>query len=221
MAQGGERDNPWDERAQAYRESAPHASGPDLDLLGEWAGLGAGRTALDVGTGGGHLARRLREAGFTVTTADPSPGMWPDVVCRAEDLPFPAASFDLVASRLASHHYADIGLALAEMARVTRELVLLEDLLFVDERVEEAEKLRDSSHVGALSLGRWRELFGLCGLKLERTEVIERQISFNAWLERCNCTGETAERARELVTHRLDGDNYLSTVFLIKGTKRQ
>ncbi len=213
------KDNVWDERAQAYRESAPHASGPDLDLLGEWAGPGEGRTALDVGTGGGHVARLLREAGFTVTTCDPSPGMQPDVICGAEELPFPAGSFDLVATRLATHHFSEIGAALAEMARVTREILLLEDLLFIDERVEQAEKFRDDSHVRALSLEQWRGLCGACGLAIEQTEVMDRQISFTAWLERCNCTGEAAERARELVSHRLDGDSYTSTVFLLKGVK--
>ena len=211
------QDNPWDERAQAYRESAPHAAGPDLDLLVEWAGAGAGKSALDVGSGGGHLARRLRDAGFAVTTADPSPGMHPDVICRAEELPFPAGSFDLVGSRIASHHYSDVEAALAEMARVTRSVVLLEDLLFVDERVEEGEKLRDPSHVRTYSLEQWAELFSAAGLEIEATEVIDRATSFSAWLERCNCTGETAEKTRELLSHRLDGDKYASTVFLLRG----
>ncbi|MGA9761858.1 MAG: methyltransferase domain-containing protein, partial [Gaiellaceae bacterium] len=143
----------------------------------------------------------------------------PDVICRAEELPFPAASFDLVGSRIASHHFADVEAALAEMARVTRELVLLEDLLFIDERVEEAERLRDPSHVRALSLEEWRALFSSCGVEIEREEVIDRKVSFAAWLERCNCTGETAERTRELLAHRLDGDDYTSTVFLIRGIK--
>ena len=182
MERSGGRENLWDERAQAYRDSAPHASGPDLDLLVAWAGQGEGRTALDVGSGGGH-------------------------------------SFDLVASRLASHHFAGAELALSEMARVTRELVLLEDLLFVDERVEEAEKLRDASHVRAYSLDQWHELFTVAGLEIEATEVIERQSSFSAWLERCGCKGDRAEKARELVSHRLDGDSYTSTVFLIEGVK--
>jgi len=213
------RANLWNERAQAYRESAPHAAGPDLDLLIEWAGPGEGRTALDVGTGGGHLARRLRERGFAVTTADPSPGMHPDVICRAEELPFPAASFDVVGSRIAAHHYADAEAGLAEMARVTRDVVLLEDLLFVDERVEEGEKLRDPSHVRTYSLEEWRDLFSAYGIGIEEEKVIDRHTSFSAWLERCDCTGETAERARELLSHRLDGDDYLSTVFMIKGVK--
>ncbi|HVD10573.1 MAG TPA: hypothetical protein VNB88_08010, partial [Gaiellaceae bacterium] len=62
----------WDDRAQAYRESEAHREGPDLDLVVEWA-AGA-RTALDVATGGGHVARRLREAGLEVVTTDRSPG---------------------------------------------------------------------------------------------------------------------------------------------------
>jgi SAM-dependent methyltransferase len=213
------RDNLWDERAQAYRDSAPHAAGPDLDLLVEWAGTGVGKTALDVGSGGGHLARRLQEAGYAVTTCDPSPGMHPDVICRAEELPFPTGSFDLVASRLAFHHFASTELGLAEAARVTSGAFSLEDLLFVDERVEEAEKLRDPSHVRCYSLDEWRARFTAAGLAIEASEVIERRTSFNAWLARCNCTGETAERTRELLSHRLDGDNYTSTVFLLKGVK--
>ena len=65
----------WDERAEAYRTSEAHREGPDLDLLVEWA-EGA-RTALDVATGGGHVARRLRDAGLDVVSADPAPGSTP------------------------------------------------------------------------------------------------------------------------------------------------
>ena len=60
----------WTARAQAYRVSDAHAEGKDLDQLVAWA-AGA-RTALDVATGRGHVARRLREAGLDVVTCDPS-----------------------------------------------------------------------------------------------------------------------------------------------------
>src|SRR6187551_2065882 len=103
----------WNERAEAYRTSEAHREGEDLDLLVEWAA--GSRTALDVATGGGHVARRLREAGLQVVSADPAPGMQPDVICRAEDLPFADGAFDLVVSRIAPHHFADIGAALEEM----------------------------------------------------------------------------------------------------------
>ena len=106
----------WSNRAEMYRTSEAHREGPDLDLLVDWA---AGvRTALDVATGGGHVANRLRDAGLEVVTCDPAPGMKPDVVCRAEDLPFADGSFDLVVTRVAAHHYDDVAKAVSEMARV-------------------------------------------------------------------------------------------------------
>jgi ubiquinone/menaquinone biosynthesis C-methylase UbiE len=98
--------DPWTARAELYRQSEAHREGPDLDLLVEWAG--DARTALDVATGGGHVARRFREAGLHVVTCDPAPGMRPDVICRAEELPFTEDSFDVVACRVAPHHFQDV-----------------------------------------------------------------------------------------------------------------
>jgi len=108
----------WDERAEAYRQSREHSEGWDLDLLVEWA-RGC-ETALDVATGGGHVARRLREAGLEVVSSDPSPGMGPDVVCPAEDLPFDDASFDLVAVRFGYMFFPDLSKATDEFVRVLK-----------------------------------------------------------------------------------------------------
>ena len=65
------------------------------------------------------------------------------MICPAEHLPFADSSFDLVVTRIAPHHFEDIALAVAEMARVTREQLIVEDTLYVSEAVEEAERLRD------------------------------------------------------------------------------
>src|SRR3954467_5733535 len=120
---------PWSARAELYRTSTAHSQGPDLELVVEWAeGLS---TAIDVATGGGHVARRLRDAGLQVVSADPAPGMQPDVICRAEDLPFADGAFDLVVSRIAPHHFEDVAAAVAEMARVANGLVVVEDTLYV------------------------------------------------------------------------------------------
>ena len=78
----------WSERAEAYRQSAIHAEGDDLDLTVAWCEPGEGVTVLDVATGGGHVARRLREAGAKVVTVDAAPGMQPDVIAPADHLPF-------------------------------------------------------------------------------------------------------------------------------------
>ena len=169
---GGMTDR-WSTHAQAYRESEAHRSGADLDLLVEWA---EGKTALDVATGGGHVARRLREAGLDVVTVDPAPGMEPDVISRAEHLPFADGSFDLVVTRIAPHHFADVQAAVDEMARVSGNLVLVVDNLYRDDIVEEAERLRDPTHVRNYGEEDWRELFERAGLDVEAVELVDTDI---------------------------------------------
>ncbi len=194
----------WSERAELYRTSDAHRDGPDLDLLVEWA-AGA-RTALDVATGGGHVARRLREAGIEVVSCDPAPGMQPDVVCRAEHLPFADGSFDVVATRVAAHHYDGVEQAFAEMARVAAGTVLIVDNLFMGDDVEEAEKLRDPSHVRNYSEAEWRAFAERAGLKVEDVQSFEKPIELQPWLDRCGCVGDDAARVRVLLGVRVDGD---------------
>jgi SAM-dependent methyltransferase len=207
----------WDERAEAYRTSDEHREGPDLDLLVEWA-AGA-RTALDVATGGGHVARRLREAGIEVVSCDAAPGMRPDVVCRAEDLPFADAGFDLVTSRLGAHHFEDVEAALREMARVARERVLVVDNVYAGEASEEADRIRDPSHVRKYSEDEWRALFAEAGLRVTDVRRLEREIPVTRWLERTGCVGADAERVRELLTDRIEADTVRIERVAFKGTK--
>jgi len=193
----------WSERAEQYRTSDAHREGPDLDLLIEWAA--GSYTALDVATGGGHVARRLREAGIEVVTCDPAPGMQPDVVCRAEHLPFADGSFDVVATRVAAHHYDDVEQAVAEMARVAAGRVLIVDNVFMGDDVEEAEKLRDPSHVRNCSEAEWRAFAEQAGLTVEEVRFFEKPIELQPWLDRCGCAGDDAARVCELLGDRIDG----------------
>jgi SAM-dependent methyltransferase len=194
----------WSERARLYAESDAHRAGDDLDLLVSWA-EGA-ESALDVATGGGHVARRLREEGISVVACDPAPGMQPDVVCRAEDLPFADRSFDVVTCRTAAHHFVDIRRAMAELARVSRDRVLVVDTLNMGDEAEEAELLRDPSHVRNYTEAEWRGLLTAAGLEIDEVHVLEHTIDFPAWLERTGCTGETAARVRELWGDRVVDD---------------
>jgi SAM-dependent methyltransferase len=191
----------WSERAEAYRDSEAHRQGRDLELFAQWA---AGKTVLDVATGGGHVARRLREAGCEVVTCDSAPGMQPDVICRAEDLPFADGSFDVVTCRIAVHHFEDPAPALRELARVAREVVLVADNLFVGEAGEEADRLRDPTHVRNYSEDEWRGLFAQAGLEVEDFEREDKRVELEAWLERARCAGEEAERVRELLADRIE-----------------
>ncbi len=210
----------WSERAEAYRTSAIHAAGDDLDLTIEWCEPGDGVTALDVATGGGHVARRLREAGCTVVTVDPAPGMQADTTAPAEDLPFAGGSFDAVACRLAAHHFADVVAAVKEMARVARGRVVVCDNTFVSESSEEADRVRDPSHVRNYAVAEWESFYELAGLEVVAREHMNRPLEIEPWLERAGCTGTDAARVRELLGDRIvDGWMPLPTL-VIKGVPR-
>jgi ubiquinone/menaquinone biosynthesis C-methylase UbiE len=213
----------WSRRAQAYRESETHREGPDLDLVVEWCAPGRGRKVLDVAAGGGHVARRLREAGCEVVTVDAAPGMKPDVVARGEELPFADGSFDVVVSRIAPHHFEDLAGAVAEMERVANRLVVIEDTLFSSERHEEAEKLRDPSHVRNYTEEEWRRVLEQSGLEIEQVETFEKIHPLGDWLARTGCEGEEAERVKELLADRMteDGSAWKDEKIVIKARKSQ
>jgi SAM-dependent methyltransferase len=204
----------WSTRAQAYVDSDAHREGADLDLVVEWA-AGA-RTALDVATGGGHVARRLREAGLEVVTCDPAPGMHPDVICRAESLPFAAGAFEAVVCRTAAHHFADVALAVREMGRVSSDRILLVDTVFMGDEAEEAEKLRDPSHVRNYTEAEWRGFFADEGLRIDDVRFFEHAFDFEAWLARTGCAGDEAETARALLGDRVvDGRLTLDKIAIL------
>jgi SAM-dependent methyltransferase len=208
----------WSERAQGYVDSDTHREGSDLDLLVSWA---EGESALDVATGGGHVARRLREAGFNVVTVDPAPGMRADVVCRAEDLPFADSSFDTVATRIAPHHFADIRAAVTQMARVARLVVLVEDTLFESEEMEEIERLyHDPTHVRAYSEEEWRSFLEDAGLEVEEVAFEEKWRDVDAWCERTGCVGADRERVKELLGDKIDErGGFTDTKIMLKARK--
>ena len=207
----------WDERAEAYRQSREHGEGWDLDVVVEWAQ--ASRTALDVASGGGHVARRLREAGMKVVSSDPSPGMAADVICSAEDLPFDDSSFDAVTCRLAGHHFGDVEAGMAEMARVAKELVLVVDNLWMGDSDEEASRLRDPSHVRNYTADEWRAFFTEVGLEVEEERVGERRIALDPWLERTGTPAGDATRIRELLAERIEDGKLRIDRIALKGRK--
>ncbi len=213
----------WSDRAEAYRTSATHAAGVDLEAVVELCNPHAGVKALDVATGGGHVARRLREEGAEVVTVDPAPGMRADVVCSAEDLPFADGSFDVVVTRIAAHHFADIGKAVGEMARVSNSVVVVADMLYRTEEEQEAEKLRDPTHVRSLSAAEWRELLESAALEVEQELFFSRTHEFDSWLARTGCHGADAERVRELLAPYTsdDGTTWSNEFIVLKARKSQ
>jgi SAM-dependent methyltransferase len=207
----------WSERAQLYRESEAHREGEDLDLIVEWSADAT--NALDVATGGGHVARRLWEVGIEVVTVDSAPGMQPDVVSRSEELPFADGSFDVVACRVAAHHFDDVPSAMTEMARVSRDRVIVVDNIFLDDAAEEADRVRDPSHVRNWSEGEWRGFFASAGLEVDQVRRLDKPIEVEPWLERAGTSAEEARRVRELLGDRIDDGWITLDRLAIRGRK--
>ena len=212
----------WDTRFDYYRDSRSHAEGDDLEQVVAWCEAGPGVTALDVATGGGHVARRLRGLGCEVTSSDAAAGMRPDVVCPAEELPFADDSFDVVVCRVAAHHFTDASRAIAEMARVARRLVVLEDTLWVDERVHEAEKVRDATHVRQYTRDEFLAMFEAAGLEVRAEATFPRRHDLDDWLSTTGCAGDCADEVRRLLAHvsEPDGSAWTDTKWAAQAVKR-
>ena len=210
----------WSQRADAFRESPTHREGPDLDLLVEWCEPGDGVKVLDVATGGGHVARRLREEGCTVVTVDRAPGMKADVMAPADHLPFEDGSFDVVTCRIAAHHFPDAAAAVAEMARVSNRLLVVEDNVFRGEHVEEAERLRDPTHVRCYSEDEWKGFIVDAGFEVEQVEHFSRRQSVDRWLERVETPPGDAARVRELLAERIDDEGMVELSSIVLKARR-
>jgi len=157
---------------------------------------------------------------MNVVTIDSAPGMQPTVVSRAEEIPFEDGSFDVVACRVAAHHFENPGGALKEMARVSRALVLVSDNLFMGEDGEEADRLRDPTHVRNYSEQQWREMLDAAGLDVEAFEREDKRIDFGAWLERSGTSDEDRDRVGELLADRVEDGKLRLDRGIFKARKR-
>ncbi|MGH7996685.1 MAG: methyltransferase domain-containing protein, partial [Opitutaceae bacterium] len=150
--------------------------------------------ALDVATGGGHAALHLARDGWEVVAGDISQRMLENArrlareegfaidtrLFPAEDIPYEAASFDLVASRVAPHHFSSPAKFVSEAARVLKPggwLLVIDGSVPDGDSETEAwlhrvEKWRDPSHGRFLSRAAWEGLVQGSGLAIERSELL-------------------------------------------------
>lgn len=179
--------------------------------------------ALDIATGTGFTALALAPRVREVVGTDVSPKMLEQAERRAaewhienarwqaapaEAQPFPAASFDLVTCRIAPHHFESVPAFLKETMRVLRPggVFALGDTTVPDADPEAAawqnavEKERDPSHVRNLSPDAWLGFCVLAGLVVTDVDHTSGTVDIvlSEWLETAGCTGERAERVRQM-----------------------
>jgi hypothetical protein len=105
------------------------------------------------------------------------------------------------------------------MARVARDRVVICDNTFTSESAEEADRLRDPSHVRNYGVAEWHSFFELSRLEVADEAAIVRDTDFEGWLARTETPEDDRPRIRELLDSRIrDGRLELPTVVL-KGTK--
>ncbi len=174
---------------QFTRQAIPFAQLPGhstaMDILIRLARPSTVDEMLDVACGPGLVACRFAPLVRHVTGLDLTPEMirqaeqaqtkqgyrnmrWQ--VGDAEPLPFPDESFTLVVTRYSVHHFQHPAAVLSEMIRVCRAggRILVADVSQPIEKVEgydEIERLRDPSHVHALSRAEFAGLFSGTGLR--------------------------------------------------------
>lgn len=125
------------------------------------------------------------------------------LVGDAVPLPFPDAAFSVVVTRYSFHHFLDPQAVLAEMVRVCQpggRVAVIDVFTSSPEQAaayNRVEKLRDPSHVRALSL---EELSGLCldaGLRHVKTAFFKLGVELEALLAASFPNPGDADRIRQ------------------------
>jgi len=107
------------------------------------------------------------------------------------------------------------------MGRVSNRLLVIEDNLFVSEDAEEAERLRDPTHVRCYSEDEWKELVTDAGFEVEQVQVFERRRDVEDWLARVETPEEDAERVRELLSDRIEDGELTLPAIVLKARRSQ
>ncbi|GEM_PF-65866 len=191
--------------AEGYVASPIHRRRDDIGQVVAWAQPQPTDTALDISTGGGHMALGMAPHVERIVVSDLTPRMLAAaqaylashgvsnatyVIADAEALPFLDETFDIVTVRIAPHHYPHIRTAVREMARVLKpggRLALVDNIApdapTLDALINEWDKRRDPSHVREYTVSEWLRFLSEAGLHVERHETHRRAIEYVTWVD--------------------------------------
>ncbi|MDQ6833671.1 MAG: methyltransferase domain-containing protein [Chloroflexota bacterium] len=196
----------FDRAAAAYGTSPIFAHGHDLALMVETAAPTAVMTALDVGCAAGHTALAFAPYVHTVVGVDLSHDMlaeasrqaatrgitnvrWEEA--NAAALPYPDATFDIVACRMVAHHFPSLLLPLTEMARVLTSggQLLVVDIISPEDAalaafINQVEALRDPSHSRDWTISDWQAAGKEIGVPFDVVTRWDLPLDFADWTAR-------------------------------------
>jgi len=183
----------FDRQSDRYGKNHILADTSDVAAAMENIHAPADARALDVATGGGHTALYLARHGWRVSAGDVSAKMLENAakllagegltletrLFPAEDIPYDDATFDLVTSRVAPHHFSSPEKFVTEAARVLKpggHFLLIDGSVpdndpVTEEWLHRVEKWRDPSHARFLSRTAWENLTRASGLNVLQSSL--------------------------------------------------
>ncbi len=193
----------FSKNAESYARSSSHKSGADLESLIKSLGLKPGMKALDLATGTGFTAVALAREVSKVVAYDGTREMLDQAekLAREENLenmefvmgdvmalPFENSTFDVATCRRAAHHFTDMKKFLSEVFRVLKPggKLGVSDMLRPEndgaDIFNALERVRDSSHVGAIRSSTWKELLTEAGFQVDSMTVSDELYTVERWL---------------------------------------
>ena len=213
----------FDRQASEYDAKWSTWSEETLRWLIDAADLRPTDIALDVATGGGFTALELAARVASVVATDVSSNMLAlaseralqgglrnirFVEAPAESLPLASASFDVVACRIAAHHFVDVKGFISESFRVLRpggRFVVVDtsvpDRLKVAARWQnDVEVLRDPSHFRNYSPAEWQGFIADAGfIDIDVRDTFGGiTIPLESWIAKAGCSPDQADEVRRM-----------------------
>jgi hypothetical protein len=93
------------------------------------------------------------------------------------------------------------------------------DNTFTSESAEEADRLRDPSHVRNYGIPEWRTFFELAGLDVVDEAILVRETDFADWLDRTETPDDVRPRVCELLDSRIKNGRLELPTVVLKGVK--
>jgi len=215
-------------QARPFATAAAMKDKRALELLLASTNAGAEDTVLDVACGPGIVVCAFAEIARHATGVDLVPAMieqahslqrergLKNVSWKVADvyvLPYADDSFPIVTSRYAFHDLENPRGVLSEMKRVCKpggKVALVDVVASADpqqaDRFDQMEKLRDPSHMRALSLSDMEGLFHGVGLPAPKIKYYKAELELESVLKRSFPEEGNAEKVRTLIRQAVEND---------------
>ena len=205
-------------QAIPFTQNAAHTAEYAVKRLVTLCNVSKKDTVLDVACGSGLVSCELAKVAHHITGIDITPAMIEQANLLKQEknlnnikyeigdvshLPYADASFSLVATRYSFHHLVDPSSVLSEMKRVCmlKGRVVVIDVTPASDKVDMydyVEKLRDPSHVKALTFAELQEMIERIGLTIRNTDFFRIEMDVERLLHASFPNPEDINKIRQL-----------------------